>query len=331
MSTHVDGLKPGYAGHVPDEPVLSDAARKHAAAVDSTRAAEECASRCRPSTIPIQISGIALNVIGLAGLLVQINKAHPELSGLAHALRWPLVAESLTLQAMFVLRVFVCWRAHNSCSFFALRELRSTRVTSTYGAFLIAVQLGGMHLHAALQDGTAVVALTHTASVLQYVVGGYFLACCIRRRKWPEPYWFPPTVSFATPAIVGPAIGTGAAVQYLTLACGGVVALICWPPCVWRAIMPRADGARISDNPAIFVMMAPVPFVTMAFYSVLAGQGITHHDDAPVSLRLCVAVLVVLNMLNLILTAWAAFQRRRALRAALWPLSPAWASLTFPL
>ena len=78
-------------------------------------------------------------------------------------------------------------------------------------------------------------------------------------------------------------------------------------------------------------MMAPVPFVTMAAFSVMTGQGVVHNDDAPPWLRVCVAVGVVLNVCNMVLIAVAAVQRRRALRAALWPLSPAWASLTFPL
>jgi len=43
------------------------------------------------------------------------------------------------------------------------------------------------------------------------------------------------------------------------------------------------------------------------------------------------AIFFVLNVVNVLVAFACAFQRRRALRQATWPMSPAWASLTFPL
>jgi hypothetical protein len=282
---------------------------------------------------PIQLSGISLNIVGLAGLVLQMERLYPALSGFARALRWPLVGQSVVLQLLFVLRVCVSWRQAGGgdrvC--FVLRELHSVRATSAYGAFLIAVQLGGMHLYVA-SGSTSIAAqlLVHTGSALQFAVGGYFFYLVYRRGLWPDAFWFPPTVSFATPAIVGATIDAPLALQYATLASGVVVAVACWPPCAWRVLTPRAGG-RLSDGPAVFVMMAPVPFVTMAAFAVLQGEDVQTYADAAGWLRVCMPYLFVLNVANVLLTALAALQRRAALRAALRPFSPAWASLTFPL
>jgi len=105
------------------------------------------------------------------------------------------------------------------------------------------------------------------------------------------------------------------------------VAIALWPLCVYRVLR----SAAIADGPAVFVMMAPVPFVTLGVFALMRKAGVIHVGDAPDWLRLVVNCLVILNITNLLSTALAAVVRRRSLRASLWPLSPAWASLTFPL
>ena len=74
-----------------------------------------------------------------------------------------------------------------------------------------------------------------------------------------------------------------------------------------------------------------MPFVTLALFAVLRTERVEHPAEASPPLRMLLHALLVLNIASVKLTALAAWLRRRALLASLWPLSPAWAALTFPL
>lgn len=78
-------------------------------------------------------------------------------------------------------------------------------------------------------------------------------------------------------------------------------------------------------------MMAPVAFVSLCGISFMNGQGIHHSSEAPEYLRLCIQFVVMLNILSMALALIAAAQRARAIRNSMWPFTPAWAGLMFPL
>ncbi|KAL1530190.1 hypothetical protein AB1Y20_001106 [Prymnesium parvum] len=288
------------------------------------------AHACRPAKIPLPLSGIALNIIGGVALLRQLERRLASWRGVADTLRWPLVVLSLALQLLFVLRLTASWRTSSGRREFLLaQELQSPRALSSYGALLIASQLSFAQLHARSPGAAAAV---HAASVLQYIVCALFLLRCATAREGPAPFWFPATVSLATPAIVGPAIGTPLELQYIALGFGVATTVCCWPPCVWRMLCRRPDaGEHIACDPSIFVSMAPVAFVSLGAFSVMAGQGIVHDAHAPEELRPVVKLMALANFASFNLTLLAALQRVPSLRQALWPFSPAWAGLTFPL
>lgn len=229
----------------------------------------------RLSLIPAPLSAIALNIIGSANLLLQIAQARPHLKHIPQLLHYPLVLLSILLQLLFLLRVVVYWRGERgSIIWFAQRELASTRVTSSYGAFFMAAQMAAAHLEHMHHH---VATLVHVASWMQYIVCGYFLACCISRRKLPEPFWFPATASIATPALVGSEVGTHTILQVcwawglslwlaslaigmtafpcshqvIALVLGITVTTICWPICVWRIFTHKPERTRKSPTHAL--------------------------------------------------------------------------------
>lgn len=101
-----------------------------------------------------------------------------------------------------------------------------------------------------------------------------------------------------------------------------VLGALLWPPCVLR-VLRYPD--QVAPDPSVFVLMAPVPFVTMAMFACrpsphepLLGTGGKNF-------------FFILNTANVLVAFLCAFQRRVALRRAACPFSPSWASLTFPL
>ena len=168
---------------------------------------------------------------------------------------------------------------------------------------------------------TAASVLVHTAAALNWILTAHFLRLCVRRRSAPEPFWFPATVSLAGLALAGPKVGSPWALVWTSLVLGCAVALLLWPPCVWRVM----TQPQVAPNPSIFVVLAPVPFVTMALF------GARHSPHVPLLGTVGMDLFFVLNVLNVLIGITAAFQRRAALKDALWPVQPAWASLTFPM
>ena len=87
---------------------LGEAALNHAAR-QKIRQPRHCRNLTL-STIPVQISGIALNLVGIVGLLTQIQKAHEELAWLLAPFHWTLLSESVVLQLVFIVRMLTSWR-----------------------------------------------------------------------------------------------------------------------------------------------------------------------------------------------------------------------------
>ena len=216
--------------------------------------------------IPLPLTGIALNLTGLYGLMTTLSQTRPEGAGWLLPLCMPILMQSIALQMILAIRACVCWRSGTrkfGCSVQLAGELQSTRAASAYGALLIAVQLGFAHLYH-LGGGAATLVVAHSASVLQYALFVRFIWLCAARRIWPEPMWFPPTVSLATPALASTELGTALPVAYAALAAGAVVAIVAWPICVFRVLRDRS----LANGPVVFVQMAPVRLVTLALLAI---------------------------------------------------------------
>ena len=286
-----------------------------------------CTCRCflaaiSPGNLPVQASGIALNIVAIASLLGLLadRPGWAWVSPFLEPLEWVLFTESLVLQALLTLRAMTVLRQGRMTDLLLRQELHSRRQTAGWAALIIAGHLTWARLHPYL--GAPAFAMVHAFAVLQYLTCARFLLLCWRKRSPPEPYWFPATVSLAAVGIVGPGIGSPRALTVVATACGCVVAATAWPVCVWRVF---SKPEQVAADPSVFVMMAPVPFVTMA----LIAQRTADHEPllGPVGMD----CLFLLNTFNLLVTVACAVQRRRQLAKTLWPFSPAWASLTFPL
>ena len=277
-----------------------------------------------PGNLPVQASGIALNIVAIASLLGLLNGrpgwAWAWVGPFLVPFEWVFFTASLVLQVLLTLRAMTVLRQGRLTDLLLRQELHSRRQTAGWAALIIAGHLTWARLHPYL--GAPAFAMVHVFAMLQYLTCARFLLLCWRKRSPPEPYWFPATVSLAAIGIVGPGIGSPRALTVAATACGCVVAATAWPVCVWR-VFSRPE--QIAADPSVFVMMAPVPFVTMA----LIAQRTADHE--PLLGRVGMDCLFLLNTLNLLVTLACAVQRRRQLARTLRPFSPAWASLTFPL
>ena len=285
-----------------------------------------CCGRVSLLNIPIQAGGIALNIVALAGLLAQLSESYPHFASILLPLSTGLRCESSVLQLVVLARALACkpggWLGGVRVCHLG-RELSSRRQVAGYGAFLVAVQLASAQW-AVLGPIEYQVAriVGHAAAAANYVLTAHFLRLSYMRRAAPEPFWFPATVSLATICIMGPSVGTPTVLMDVGLVLGCLVALATYPPCLWNVVRyPQT----VAPNPSIFVLMAPIPFVTTAMFHMRVS---TH---APLLGNNGRAVCFILNTLNVIIAFGCAFQRRRALCSMLWPMSPAWAALTFPM
>jgi hypothetical protein len=148
------------------------------------------ARRCRFSVrhLPVQASGISLNIVAIAGLLQALSGAHPQYAWLLRPLRSILLTESCTLQLIcFVRMVCLCERVNGKWRSTLLRELHSRRITAAHCALLVAVQLGCGQLHQISEEngygwGTATTSLVYIATTLNWILVAYFLVLSYSRR-----------------------------------------------------------------------------------------------------------------------------------------------------
>lgn len=215
---------------------------QHPAAASDADAANR--PRCRwPSlrlrNLPVQASGIALNVVAAARLLTLLGEANPAWQPTLRSISHALLVESGILLVLSIVRA-ISWRS----------QLRSRRVCSAHGALLIAIQLFGAELHSicGVRAKLPWRSVVYAAAACSLLLCAHFLRLCWRRRSRPEPFWFPPTVGTAAVAIVGPQLGPRAVCLASALVgCAFVLAL--WPPCAWRVLYP----SLILEFPAFFL------------------------------------------------------------------------------
>lgn len=220
---------------------------------------------CQLSRMPVQASGIALNVVAIAGLLNLLERADHSWRRVLQAISSVLCLEASVLLGLYVAR-----------SLFAsdfVRGLSSRTVISSHSVCLTAVQILFAQPTTFERLGrfasTCAGPVVHASAALGVLLTGRFVYLVARRDALVEPSWFPSTVSLASLCHASPAVDTPQWVRQLALICGCAATALLWPPCAYRAL--RYPDA-VACDPSIFILMAPVPFVTMAMY-VIAAAG----------------------------------------------------------
>jgi hypothetical protein len=274
--------------------------------------------RCELVRVPVQASGIALNIVSIAHTLEMLSD-DGDIYIPWEWLRNLVPAVSHFMQAEAAVLISLC--TVRGIAYFG-REHASLNVLASHCTLFVAVQLLASNLTEHL--GWSAVVAVYTAYALGCVLSLRFLWLCRKSRSLPEPFWFTATVSTASFAMVGPSIGAPQTLMLGSLAVGSLLAALLWPACLWRVLR---NPARVAPNPTVFVLMGPIPFVTMAMFSCRTRA------HAPLLGPVGRDAFFILNVANvLICLLWAAAQRRRALAPTLRPaLHPSWASLTFPL
>ena len=280
--------------------------------------------------------GHRANICGIAALLRNVGILYPGLGRWVNHLVLPLYVESLLLQVLCFVRLGAV-RPSGRTSSRSVTRPRSARCSSPSSSpgprwrwrsrrrrVTRATFRGGLS-----ERGAQAAAAVSSGAVLQTVVALYFLAQCVRRAAPVDCFWFPATVSLATPALtcapptrIAPMAIHGLVcpesyapslrihlrqsqepgvwarwrdaqpllggcrrypklhqpqwVLYTTLSAGVLVAVLLWPPCLWRVLRsPR----EVAPNAAVFVLMAPVAFVTMGVFNA-GGEALIGPDGA---------------------------------------------------
>ena len=207
------------------------------------------------SRLPVQSSGIALNVVAMSGLVDLMVRVDHKREPFLVPIRNVLCMEGTVLLGLYVARTL--------CSRDFVGGLSSRTVVSSHSIFFTCLQLLFSHPGTAERFGGLTMAryIAHTSGVVNLLLNVRFLHLCARRRALAEPSWFPTTVSPAAICHVGATVGTPQWVRFVGLTSGCIATAILWPICVYRALRsPR----RVACNPSIFILIAPIPFVTMA-------------------------------------------------------------------
>eukprot|EP00966_Prymnesium_polylepis_P262269 6058195-Prymnesium_polylepis.1 len=243
-------------------------------------------SRCEFGRLPVQVAGIALNIGGFAGLLsklateglASLPQFSKSISAFLESLSSVFLVESTTLQMVCLARMLLLVEnVHGTWRSTFLREVRSRRVTAAQCALLVAMQLTGGQLYTKGLFGgqvqSAAVGIIYTAAAANWLLTAYFLSLSWMRRTPVEPFWFPATVSLATFAVAGAPIGEPhfpRGLLLFSLWTGTAVSGCLWPWCVYRTLR---YPEKVAPDPSVFVLMAPVPFVTMAMFACRPHQG----------------------------------------------------------
>lgn len=267
------------------------------------------------SRLPSSGAAISLNLVGLAGLASLESTSWPDelpvVVAVCVPIRTILLLTAVCIQLLMATRLSI----HGNW-----RELESLRLSSANGALLVAVQLTLTYAPSYFGELVIVPAELGVllAAVLQCGIWAHFVHHIYIYRARVEPFWTPVILFPAVFPLTRPGLSLDPWVYLGGFYFGVIVCLIMWPLCVGRMLI-RPDRAA---DPSIFMLMAPVAFVSIGFFTT---DIVNLLPCGPLTL------LWVVNVLSVIVTAWAAMLRWRPLLASLRPMTPGWVAVTFPL
>ena len=267
------------------------------------------------SRLPPSGAAISLNLVGLAGMasLESTSWPHswPTVIFICMLIRPCLLIVAVCIQLVMVMRLSVKdnWR-----------EMESLHLSSADGALLIAIQLTLSSAPSYFGEMAIVPAEVGVliAATLQCGIWTHFVHHIWIYRARIEPFWTPVILFPAVFPLTWPSLPFDSWVYFGGLFFGIILGSVMWPICVWR-MLTRPDR---SADPSIFMVMAPVAFVTIGCFTT---------DVVALLPRAPLTVLWAINVVSVSVTACAAAQRWRPLLASLRPMQPGWVAVTFPL
>lgn len=261
--------------------------------------------------LPLSTNGVALGLVGLAGLWNHLSKEIPY-EWVTAFLVWssvPLCTISFTLVLTNLVRVVVC-------PGMVFKELKDPTTFFVAGATIMAANLCFAYLY---DKGVEAASIgIYGCAVVQVLITIWFLALCVHQRCLPEPLWNPPTVSMAMIGWTGTAIGMDRTVVEVTFWIGFVLMAVSTPIQVWRVLR---NPLAIAPFASVNMLQAPCSFMAVAWYSI---RGLVYCPWLVVPLMASSTVVFFI-------TCFAVFQRRKAIFQSDRPLvGYDWAAFTFP-
>ena len=191
------------------------------------------------------LGGIALGSVGLASTFRDLCTLHSQIPE-------DVQYVSLFLNVISVLCSFsVCLRA-SVCRDLFIKEMRFPASTSAYGSLVMAIALTFKDLAEISEEQTFWYGLAevgiYLAAVLQFIVMIVFFETCYRTSTYPEPFWFPPTVSLAMTGWSGVSVGMNRDLVELTFWGGIALCVLILPVAIVRNHMNHSHHTKKNVN-----------------------------------------------------------------------------------
>jgi len=221
------------------------------------------------------LGGIALGSVGLAGAFRAMCEVHEFSNGVEYV--------SLPLNVVSVCcAIAVCLRAV-WCRDVFMKEIIVPSSNSAYGSLVMALALIFKDLADSSEEGTFLYGVAaggiYVAAALQFIVMVLFFEACWRTCTYPEPFWFPPTVSLAMTGWSGMSINMERVIVELSFWGGVVLCVLILPVAIYRVCTEK----RVASHPSIGILQAPSSFLTCAWFGIQGSEWVGGDD-----LLLCV-------------------------------------------
>ncbi|KAK3258677.1 hypothetical protein CYMTET_32289 [Cymbomonas tetramitiformis] len=266
---------------------------------------------------PPSIGGISLGCVGVAGALVHISRFFQ-----LRFLYWlaaPFFCGSSCLLLVVALRIALVLDT-------AREELRLPEAVSAYAAAVVSLALNSSALARVLGNSeffpvlfTLAAAGVWLAAVLQFAYMVYFFYRCWRTSTLPEPFWFPPTVSFAMTGWSGTSVHMDRTLVEITFWGGMLLCFSLLPIAMFRVLR---YPTKVAPNPSVGILQAPASFMLVAWFAVGGSEWL----EGETSRAVVACVLFFSSQGTFLITLVAVWQRRQHLRV----FSPRFAGFTFP-
>jgi len=272
-----------------------------------------CCSRL--AELPPSISGIGLGSVGLAGAL--------RLAGSLYALPF-LTTMSIPLFLLSSVYITVSMLRSLSHPSICADEFSEASTASGYGALAMALCLLFAALAKQYSNNQAIYLIgtigVYFGSIIQIVSMVLFIKVCWVQKNLPEPFWFPPTVSFAIIGWTGVSIGMPRILVELSFWGGVLVTFFVLPVAAFRTVWyPH----RVATNPSVAILQAPASFVAVAWFNIKGSHWLSFDSN-----NILISVLFATSTAAFLLTIFCVLRRFRYICGV--GFSHAWASFTFP-